>query len=281
MRIALPQPPPPAVVEPLDLEALLAAAKADLIARLPSVAPVLALESEPLTKLLEAAAYRELLYRQRVNDAARASLLAYATGTDLDHKGAFYDLPRMAGEDDERYRLRIQLRVRALAGHGTREAYELAALSASPKVRAAKATQPAPGSVLVLVWPLAPADGAAATDAVRAALLADGARILGVTLVVGFMRARAIDVPARLTREASAPANLVAQIAQALPARIESGAVLGRAFARSWLTAQLMAPGIAYVNWPTADQPPEFTALAADEYATAGSIELIDDGVAR
>ena len=94
--------PPPSVVEPLDFEAILAAQRTDLIARYPEAADVLDLESEPLAKLMEVFAYRELLYRARVNDAARAHLVAFATGSDLEHLGAFYNVPRIDGEADDR-----------------------------------------------------------------------------------------------------------------------------------------------------------------------------------
>ena len=270
--------PPPAVIEQLDYEAILAAHRADLIARHPEAAEVIALESEPLTKLLESHAYRELLYRARVNDAARRQLLAFASGTDLDHKGAFYGLPRLPGEGDERYRLRIQLRIRALAGNGTREAYELAALTAAPGLRAARATQPTPGTVLVLLWPAAPADGPAALATVTAALNADAQRILGVNLAVALARARPIHISARLTRLPNAPADLVAQLAAALPAVIEAGTALGQDLSRAWITARLMADGIAHVSYPNPAAPAERTPLAVDEYAVAGTIQLIDAG---
>ncbi|MFV0680023.1 baseplate J/gp47 family protein, partial [Ottowia sp.] len=144
MTIDLSTLPAPSVVEALDHERIFAAHKADLLARYPEAAAVIELESEPLTKLMQAHAYRELLYRQRVNEAARAWLLAFATGADLDHKAAFYAVQRQAGETDDRLRARIQLRVRALAGNGTRQAYEYTALTASTQVRAARATQPTP-----------------------------------------------------------------------------------------------------------------------------------------
>lgn len=70
----------PQVVEALDFEAIFAQLKDELLARLPGVADVLELESEPLTKLLQVAAYREVLLRQRVNEAARSIMLAYAGG---------------------------------------------------------------------------------------------------------------------------------------------------------------------------------------------------------
>ncbi len=43
------------------------------------MARTLALE-EPIVKLLQENAYREVILRQRVNDAAKAVMLAYSTG---------------------------------------------------------------------------------------------------------------------------------------------------------------------------------------------------------
>lgn len=42
------------------------------------------LESDPVVKLLELAAYRRLQIRARINDASKSLLLAYAQRTDLD-----------------------------------------------------------------------------------------------------------------------------------------------------------------------------------------------------
>lgn len=88
--IDLSQLPAPDVVEVLDFEVILAERKATLISLFPeeqqeAVARTLALESDPLVKYLEENAYREVIWRQRVNDAARANMLAYATKNDLDN----------------------------------------------------------------------------------------------------------------------------------------------------------------------------------------------------
>lgn len=276
----LAQLPAPNVVEALDYETILGAHRADLLARYPAAAEVIALESEPLAKLLQAHAYRELLYRQRVNDAARAYLLAYATGADLDHKGAFYGLPRLPGEADERYRVRIQLRIRALAGNGTREHYELVAMTASQNLRDAVATQPVPGQVRVLLWLHDAAQAASTAAAVMAALNADDARPLGVPVSVALAKPRAIDVTATLVREAGAPVNLLTQLQAALPASLTTYARLGRAVPRSWLTTRLHVAGIAAVRYPDATAPAEITPMAADEYPVLDTVQLIDGGVA-
>jgi phage-related baseplate assembly protein len=81
--IDLSQLPAPEVVEPLDFEVIYQ----DLLATFRALmgegwtAP---LESDPVVKLLELAAYREVQLRARINDAARAVLLAYAVGADLE-----------------------------------------------------------------------------------------------------------------------------------------------------------------------------------------------------
>jgi phage-related baseplate assembly protein len=76
--IDLSQLPPPVVVEPLDFETLFNERKEAFIALYPEdeqdvIRRTLSLESEPITMLLEENCYRELLLRQRVNEAARGN----------------------------------------------------------------------------------------------------------------------------------------------------------------------------------------------------------------
>lgn len=143
--------PAPQVVEPLDFEAILSALKADLIARAPQLAPVLTLESEPLVKLLEVAAWREMVLRQRVNDAARAVMLPWATGADLDNLAARYDLVRLPGEDDERFRARVLIGYHALSAAGSAASWKLRALSVSTDIRQVDVWADRPGRVKIAV----------------------------------------------------------------------------------------------------------------------------------
>jgi phage-related baseplate assembly protein len=271
--------PAPTVIEPLSFEAILAAERADLLQRYPAAADVIDLESEPLQKLLQAHAYREMLFRQRVNEAARAHLLAFATGADLDHKGAFYGLPRLPDELDERYRRRIALRIRALAGNGTREHYELAALTATLNVRDALTTSPRPGRVRVLLWLIDPAQADASAHQVMAALNAEANRPLGVPVEVAVAQPRPINITARIWREAHAPADLVAQLRTSLGQALARYARLGRGVPRSWVTTQLHAPGVAAVRYLDNERPAETTPLASDEYPVLGQLDLRDEGV--
>ena len=142
--------PAPKVVEPLDFETILAAMKADLLERFPSLDAV-TLESDPSAKILEACAYRELLLRQRVNDAARAVMLAYAAGTDLDNLGPRPDIVRQPGESDARLRDRIQQGYHLLAAAGPASAYRQHALAADTSVADVSVYSPAAGQVIVTV----------------------------------------------------------------------------------------------------------------------------------
>lgn len=269
--------PEPSVVETLDFEAILADMKADLLQRYPEAAAVLNLESEPLVKLMEAFAFRELLYRARVNDAARAHLLVYATGTDLDYLAGMFGITRMSAEPDERLRLRVQLRIAALAGQGTKEHYELVAMSASTNVRAAFAAQQAPGHVHVVLW-LHDVTLPTAAE-VMDALNAESARMLGVVLTVGVATPRRIDVHARIWRTAAASPRLLADLQALLAANLSSTAALGRGVARSWITTLLHVEGVAAVEYVGDAAPPATTQLAADEYPVLGDVQLLDMGV--
>lgn len=156
--------PAPDVIEELSFETIFAAMLADLQARDPVFDALL--ESDPAYKILEVAAYRELLVRQRVNDAARAVMLAYATGTDLDQLGALFGVERFVVveadpeavppiaavlESDTEFRRRIQLSLEGFSVAGPEGAYIFHSLSAHPDVLDVSATSPDPGEVLISV----------------------------------------------------------------------------------------------------------------------------------
>lgn len=276
--------PAPSVVEELSFEAILAAAKADFAERmrphLPAIDEILALESDPVVKLIESHAFRELLIRARINDAARAHLLAFAAGGDLDQLAALFGVERQAGETDDRLRARLQLKIAALGAHGTRQHYEYHALTASPLVRAAQATQPTPGTVLVMLWATDPAQAAAARDAVAAALNADAVRTLGVRVLVQVAAPKAIHITARITRTATAPTNLLQQLQARLVTAFAGMGALTTSVARSYVTTLLHVEGVHAVDYPQADAPAALTPLAVGEYPALGTVQLIDGGVA-
>ncbi|WP_127960158.1 baseplate assembly protein [Serratia microhaemolytica] len=192
--IDLSQLPPPVVVEPLEFERLLAERKAGLIALYPEserqeIARTLELESEPLTMLLEENCYRELLLRQRVNEAARAVMLAYAGDSDLDNLAANFNIERLIIkeandrtipptpaelESDADLRTRTQQAFEGLSVAGPTAAYEFWGRSADGRVADISAVSPSPASVTISVL-ARDGDGSADEDllAVVAAALND------------------------------------------------------------------------------------------------------------
>ncbi len=154
--------PAPDIVEMLDFEVILATRKARLVGLYPreeqaAVAAKLALESDPVNKVLQENAYQEVVLRQRFNDASRASLLAYATGADLDNRAADYGVARLVVtpadpttvpptpavmESDEALRYRTRLSLEALSVAGSRGAYEFHSLSASASIGSVSVDSP-------------------------------------------------------------------------------------------------------------------------------------------
>jgi phage-related baseplate assembly protein len=132
--------PVPDALEVLDFETVYAARKVSMIALWPAdeqaeIAATLELESEPLARLLQENSYRELVWRQRVNDAIRAVMLAFAKGADLEQRAALFGLRRLmispadpdrnvdeVDESDDDLRTRIQLAPMAVCSTFARRA---------------------------------------------------------------------------------------------------------------------------------------------------------------
>ena len=174
---------PPDVVQPIDFEAVLADLKVEMLARLPALADVLELESEPITKLLQLMAYREVLLRQRVNEAARAVMVAYAVAGDLEQIGANYGVTRLPGETDLRLRHRVQQAFNRLAADAQAEAYRQHALGVSADIRDVQVFSEAPGRVTVSVLALARVPAAEASPDQAAA----GQALFGASTVPGMV----------------------------------------------------------------------------------------------
>ncbi|EJF86912.1 hypothetical protein MCY_00562 [Bartonella rattimassiliensis 15908] len=71
----------PEIITELSFEEIRAAVLTHLKELLPNYT---FLESDPAVKVIEAFSYRELLLRQRINEAARNNILNFATGESLD-----------------------------------------------------------------------------------------------------------------------------------------------------------------------------------------------------
>lgn len=163
--------PPPQVVKELDYEAILSARKERFIAEYPADKQdywraVLALESEPVVKLLEECAYAEMLFRQELNQSAQSLMLAYASGADLEQLAANYDIERLVIraadesanppveavlESDENLRGRVQEAFETLSTAGPEAAYVNLARRADGSIKDVSAISPSPARVVVSV----------------------------------------------------------------------------------------------------------------------------------
>jgi phage-related baseplate assembly protein len=237
--------PPPAVVEALNYEALFAARKIEFNALSPLLLddhlqplvmpaqlitdpdgslwykiPVdnmaglyyLSLDSDPVTRLLQADVYRELLVRQTVNDAAHATMIAYAIGADLDNIAARYGVRRLlitaatdttpaVYEEDVAFRKRTLLSLEGLSTAGPKGAYIFHALSADGRVKDARAVSTAPAQVTVTILSYE-GNGAASADllsVVHTALNADDVRPISDEVIVQTAEIVEYDLIANIT----------------------------------------------------------------------------------
>lgn len=263
--------PAPDIVEPLDYETLFAERKAALIKLFPKnqqaeLAATLALESEPLTMLLQENAYRELLLRQRINEAARGVMLAYARGSDLDHLAALLGVKRLvieAGdpkalpptedklESDTALRERTQAALEGFSTAGPRAAYVIHARASDGRVEDASAISPSPSSVVVSVLANS-GDGSAPEDLleiVKTALNDEAIRPIGDRLTVQSAQITPYQVEATLHLLYGPETEPILQQAQErLTEYIHQQRRLGRDIRRSALFAALHVEGVQRVE---------------------------------
>lgn len=282
----------PDVVETLDFETILAAMVADLQSRDPAFTALV--ESDPAYKILEVAAYRETLIRQRVNDATQAVMLAYAGGADLDQIAANYNVQRLVLdpgdpdaippvaptlESDADLRRRVQLSFEGFSTAGPVGAYVFHALGADPDVLDVAVDSPAPGEVVVTILSR-DGDGTASAEllaAVDAVLSSDDVRPLTDDVTVQAATIVEYAVTAVLTvLPGPDGAVVLAQAEAALAAYIAQTQRLGRDVTRSGIFAALHQPGVQNV---TLTAPAADIVIAADEASFCTGTDVTVGGV--
>lgn len=270
--------PPPVVVEPLDFETLFAQRKAAFIAMYPEdeqeeIARTLELESEPITMLLEENCYRELLLRQRVNEAARAVMLAYSTDSDLDNLAVNFNVERLTiqeeddsvtppieavMESDPDLRTRTQQAFEGLSVAGPTAAYEFWGRSADGRVADISAVSPTPACVTISVLSRE-GDGTASDDSlsvVAAALNDEEVRPVADRVTVQSAEIVPYQIDATLYIYPGPEAEPVRQASeQQLQAYIAAQNRLGRDIRLSAIYAALHVEGVQRVELaqPVAD----------------------------
>ncbi|MCC8379568.1 baseplate assembly protein [Xenorhabdus sp. PB30.3] len=263
--------PPPDVVESLDFETLFTERREKLIALYPpeqrdSIARTLALESEPLTKLLQENAYRELLLRQRINEASRAAMVAFARGSDLDQLGANNNVSRLVLqpadnaavppvpavlEADADFRVRIPQAFEGLSVAGPIASYEYHARSADGRVADASVISPSPACVTVSILSR-DGNGAASgelVDIVSHALNDEDVRPVADRLTVQSAKIVNYAIDAVLYLYPTPEYEPILQDARARLARYTAEQHrIGRDIVRSAIFAALHVPGVQRVE---------------------------------
>jgi len=269
--IDLSQLPAPDVVETLDYETLLAERKATLISLYPAdrqdaIARTLALESEPVVKLLQENAYREVILRQRINEAAKAVMVAWARDGDLDQLGANNGVTRLTltpgdasaippvvavMESNDDFRMRIAAAFEGLSVAGPTGAYEYHAKSADGRVADASAISPSPACVTITVLSRE-GNGVAAADllaAVDSVLNDEDVRPVADRVTVQSAAIVDYAIDATLYLYPGPEAEPVRAAAEArLAAFVTAQARLGRDIRRSALYAALHVEGVQRVE---------------------------------
>jgi phage-related baseplate assembly protein len=275
--IDLSQLPAPDVVDRLDFEGVLADLMADVNARFTAIGvdyDVGNLETDPAKIILEVAAYRELILRALINDKARAVMLAFAGGADLDNLAAFYATSRLDGESDAAFRARVQIAPEALSVAGPVGAYAYHAFKVSPQIVDVAVFSPSPGSVHVV--PLVSSGNGQPSDdligAVAAVLTDDAVRPLTDNLVVRKPRPVAAPITAQLIVGRGPDLGVVKAAAQAaLDVHLTARRRIGRTLYLSGIVAALKVGGVEDVilSGPVADVP-----AARDEIVIARPVTL-------
>lgn len=291
--------PAPDVVETIDYEAILARRKAHYIGLFPveqqaEVAKTLQLESEPVAKLLQENAYLETVLRQRINDASRARMLAYAKGKDLEHVAANYNVERLVVtpedattvpptaavmEEDDSLTERTQLAFEGLSTAGPREGYKFHARSADGRIADVSAISPEPCDIVITVLGL-DGDGSVGQDVldnVGKALSHEDVRPLADRVSIQSARITHYEIDATVYTKTNGPERelVLAEARKRIDKYRKESRRLGRDIDRSAINNALFAEGIsrAEIRLPAVDEELDETQAA---YCTG--VNIIDGG---
>lgn len=254
--------PAPKVIEQLSFEQIYGEILATLLKLKPDFDATV--ESDPAVMILQVAAYREMLLRGRINDAAKAVMPAFATGSDLDHLAALMNVTRLVldpgkpannvpptYEDDTALRARLVLAPEGFSVAGPEGAYIYHARSADGDVLDASATSPAPGEVLVTILSRL-GDGTASPELiakVTAHVSPETVRPLGDKVTVQSATILPYRIVAQLTTYSGPDDSIVlAEARRRVEAYRERQRRLGLDVTRSGLFAALHVEGVQNVH---------------------------------
>ncbi len=234
----------PNIIELLNFEEIFSRMKEELVNRDKSFTGLV--ESDPAIKILEVAAWRELLLRERINEAAKSNLLKFARGEELDNLAEFYGVEREKEEDDERFRKRIKAKI---VGWSTGGNYRYYALSADTRVKDALVESHVPGKVQVSILStelsttgIPPEE---LLEIVRNQLNMEDVRILTDTIEVVSCNIIEIDIHSKISINRP---DIIETVKKQFIEKFETTKRLGWNVARSWIIANLFVEGVENVE---------------------------------
>ncbi|CAH2217083.1 jg15363 [Pararge aegeria aegeria] len=237
----------PNIIEPLNFEEILSRMREELVKRDASFTALV--ESDPAIKILEVAAWRELLLRQRINEAVKGNLLKFATGEDLDNLAEFYGVERQKEEEDERFRKRVKAKIVGSSTCGSKEHYRYHALSADSRVKDALVESTIPGKVQISILSTQLSTTGIVSEElleiVKKQVTRDDIRVLTDTITVIGCNITEIDIHSRMS---ISPVISKEEIKKQFIEKFEANRRLGWNVTRSWIIANLFVDGVENVE---------------------------------
>jgi phage-related baseplate assembly protein len=235
------------------------------------------LESDPAAKILEIVAFREMILRERINNAAKANLLAFAGGGDLDYLAEFYGVERQDGELDEAFRLRIKAKIAAFSNAGSKEHYRFHALSSSSHVKDALASSPdqaegfQPGLVKISILSDSE-DGKSSEELleiVRNYINRDDIKMLTDTVQIVGCNIIPLDVVVEI---AASNSFVLQDIRNNFIEKFNASKALGWSPSISWIIANLFTNDVTHIR---IIRPETDIAVASDECVALNSVSFV------
>lgn len=257
----------PNIIEPLNFEEIFFRMKEELVSRDASFTGLV--ESDPAIKILEVAAWRELLLRQRMNEAVKSNLLKFAKGEDLDNLAEFYGVEREKEEEDERFRKRVKAKIAGWSTGGSKEYYKYHALSADSRVKDALVESPIPGKVQISI--LSTQTGILSEELleiVKKQVTRDDIRVLTDTVTVVGCNITEIDIHSRMS---ISPVISKEEIKKQFIKKFEASRRLRWNVTRSWIIANLFVDGVENVELI---EPKEDVVVLGNECANLRNLKI-------
>nr|WJJ54595.1 baseplate assembly protein J [Wolbachia pipientis] len=258
------------IIEKLSYEEIFSRMKEELVNRDTSFTALV--ESDPAIKILEVAAWRELLLRERINEAVKSNLLKFATGEDLGNLAEFYGVEREKEEEDERFRKRIKAKIKGWSTGGSKEYYRYQALSADSRVKDALVESPIPGKVQISILSTQLSTTGIVSEElleiVKKQVTRDDIRVLTDTVTVIGCNITEIDIHSRMS---ISPIISKEEIKKQFIEKFEASRRLGWNVTKSWIIANLFVDGVENVELI---EPKEDIVVLGNECANLRNLKI-------